>query len=101
MILSVQLEFWQLKVANNAHLLQWTSLLTIPNQTPKNLEGFVCFLFPKKGQTNATAGTKSISLKTYPTYAGKLHVILYLSTRSIYQMVDFQTKVTSFNSEKK
>ena len=92
MILSVQLELWQPKVANNAHLLRWTSLFIIPNQTPQNLEGFVCFLFTKKGQTNATAGTKSLSLKTYPTYAVKLHVILYLSTRSLYQMVDFSDK---------
>ena len=77
------------------------SLLTIPNQTPQNLEGFVCFLFTKKGQSNATAGTKSLSLKTYPTYAVKLHVILYLSTRSLYQnWLIFQTKA-SFNSEKK
>ena len=92
MILSVQLELWQPKVANKAHLLRWTSLLTIPNQTPQNLEGFVCFLFTKKGQSNATAGTKSLSLKTYPTYAVKLHMILYFSTRSLYQMVDFSDK---------
>ena len=77
------------------------SLLTIPNQTPQNLEGFVCFLFTKKEQTNATAGTKSLSLKIYPTYAVKLHVILYLSTRSSYQMVDFSDKSYSFNTEKK
>ena len=92
MILSVQLELWQPKVANNAHLHRWSSLVTIPNQTPQNLEGFVCFLFTKKEQTNATAGTKSLSLKTYPTYAVKLHVTLYLSTRSSYQMVDFSDK---------
>ena len=92
MILSVQLELWQPKVANNAHLLQWTSLLTIPNQTPQNLEGFVCFLFTKKGQSNATAGTKSISLKTYAIYEVKLNVFFYLSTRSLYQMVDFSDK---------
>ena len=92
MILSVQLELWQPMVANNAHLLQWTSLLTIPNQTPQNLEGLVCFLFTKKGQSNATAGTKSLSLKTYPTYAVKLHVILYISTMFLYQTADFSDK---------
>ena len=92
MILSFHLELWHPKVANIAHLLQWTSFVTIPNQTPQNLEGFVCFLFTKKGQSNATAGTKSLSLKTYPTYAVKLHVILYLSTRSLYQMVEFSDK---------
>ena len=101
MILSVQLELWQPKVANNAHLLRWTSLLTIPNQTPQNMKGFVCFLFTKRGQTNATAGTKCLSLNPYPTYAVKLHVILYLSTRSLYEMVDFSDKCFSFNTEKK
>ena len=100
MNLSAQLELWQPKVANNPHV-QWTSLLTVPNKTPQNLEWFVCFLFTKKGQSNAIAGTKSLSLKTYPTYAVKLHVILYLSTRSLYQMVDFSDKSYSFNTEKK